>query len=204
MRRMIAFNIGLFVSLALSSPAQTQDNTIGSSFGFTVALGSQGSFSFVEFGVVLPRMGDSFTMGIRIRAMSSLNWVPILDRDMDPAAFHPVIIGGIVTLGGSSPLIHDAFRMYGASEILLGYTFTPYDSAIHGLPNLIGENLTFAVMGHFGMEVFTAPTLSVFLDCGGGFKNYFVEESRKTDPYVIAASWLGSGFGIRMGTRFYM
>ena len=89
MRRMIAFNIGLFVSLALSSPAQTQDNTIGSSFGFTVALGSQGSFSFAEFGVVLPRMGDSFTMGIKIRAMSSLNWVPILDRDMDPAAVSP-------------------------------------------------------------------------------------------------------------------
>ena len=41
----------------------------------------------------------------------------------------------------------------------------------------------------------------VFLDAGGGFKSLIGD---KQNPYVVASSWLGSGFGIKMGMRFYL
>lgn len=36
---------------------------------------------------------------------------------------------------------------------------------------------------------------------GGGFKSLLVED--RTNAYAVASSWLGSGFGIQMGSSFY-
>ena len=71
---------------------------------------------------------------------------------------------------------------------------------IYGTGNLVGENLTFGIIGYFGFEFFTTPKLSFFTDAGGGFKSMSGDE---TNQYVIAASWIGSGFSYRMGLRFY-
>ena len=48
---------------------------------------------------------------------------------------------------------------------------------------------------------FHGARLSACLDAGGGWKSIAGD---KANPYVIAGSWLGSGFGIRMGMRFYL
>jgi hypothetical protein len=84
-------------------------------------------------------------------------------------------------------------RMYGGMDILLGHSFTPYDSLIYGTGNLIGRNLTFALWGYYGLELFTADRISYCLDSGGGDKE---------NLYAMASSWLGSGFGIKTGMRF--
>jgi hypothetical protein len=111
-----------------------------------------------------------------------------------------MVASGVLSFGGVSPLLYGAVRMYGGTDLLLGYSFMPYDSAIYEVPNLIGDNLTFAILGYFGFEFFTAPRLSMFIDAGGGYKSMFGD---KSNPYVIASAWLGSGFAFRMGLRFY-
>lgn len=195
--------LGLVMTFVAGSAA-AQTTTSGRSLALTVALGSQGEFSYVEAGVVLPKIGEHLSLELKARAMSCLSWVPVLDPTLDPSAFHPVAVGGVVSVGGTSPMFRDLFRAYGAAELFVGYTFTPYDSAIHGVANLIGPNVTYAVFGSFGVELFTGTHTSVFIDSGGGFKNFLVDRARKTDPYVVAASWIGSGFGIRMGSKIYM
>ena len=174
----------------------------GASLALEVGMGTQGILSYEEVGVRLPLLGGGFSMALKARFLSSMTWATFTDsRTSQTVSLHPDIVGGVLSFGGTSPLLHGILRAHGAAEILLGYSFTPWDSAIYGVGNLIGDNFTFAVVGSFGIELFTTESLSVCLDAGGGWKSLFGE---KSNPYVIASSWLGSGFGIRMGMRFYL
>jgi hypothetical protein len=111
------------------------------------------------------------------------------------------VIGGAVSFGGYSPLFYDCVRMYGGVDLFIGHSFTPYDSWFRQTGNLIGDNLTYAALGFFGLEFFTSPHMSIILDAGGGFKSLFGD---KKNQYAIASGWLGSGFGIKMGVRYYL
>ena len=71
---------------------------------------------------------------------------------------------------------------------------------IHGTGNPVGRNLTYGVVGRFGIELFTTRRVSMHLDAGGGFKSV---SGGKANQYPIASSWLGSDFGIRTGTSSY-
>jgi len=174
----------------------------GNSLGLEFSIGTQGIMSFEEVGVRLPMIGGSFFIDLKARLLSSLTWATFINMQTGTSvSFHPDVVGGVVSFGGVSPMLFDSLRMYGESDIFLGYSFMPWDSALYGVGNLIGDNLTYAIWGCFGFELFTAPSLSVFLDAGGGFKSL---SGDKTNPYVIASSWLGSGFGIKMGMRFYL
>jgi len=97
--------------------------------------------------------------------------------------------------------VNDELRVYGGGDLLLGYSFTPYDSYAYGVDNLIPPNLTFGAWGHFGVEYFLGEASSVYIQSGGGFKSLIVED--KSNAYAVASSWLGSGFGIQMGSCFY-
>lgn len=105
-----------------------------------------------------------------------------------------------VYFGGASPMLHDLFRARGGTDILLGYTFTPYDTFAYNTGNLIGDNIAFGVTGFLGLELFTGERTSIYFDAGGGFKMHTGNEE---NPYVIASSWLGSGFMLRVGMTFY-
>jgi len=191
----------VLLTAGVSTHAFTEEVN-GDSPGLEFGMGTQGILSFEEFGVRFPMIGESFFIEVKARLLSSLTWATFINLQTgDTVSFHPDVIGGVVSFGGVSPMIHDMLRMYGQSDILLGYSFMPWDSAIYGVGNLIGENLTFAIWGCFGLELFTAKSLSVFLDAGGGFKTLFGD---RQNPYVVASSWLGSGFGIKMGMRFYL
>ena len=173
---------------------------LGDSLGLQVGIGVQGSLSYFECGVILPPIGDRVSIGLKARGMSSVTWATFIHKDGRSVSFHPVVVGGVVSVGGASPLFDETYRMYGGMDFLLGYSFTPYDSLIYKTGNLIGPNLTFGVWGYGGIEVFTAQKLSYCLDSGGGFKTLFGD---KKNLYAIGSSWLGSGFGIRTGLRTY-
>jgi hypothetical protein len=191
----------VLLAAGVCTPAFTEEAQ-GKSLGLEFSMGTQGILSFEEIGVRLPMIGDSSYIGLKARLLSSLTWATFTNMQTgDSVSFHPDVIGGVVSFGGVSPMIHGVLRMYGQSDILLGYSFMPWDSAIYGVGNLVGDNLTFAIWGCFGLELFTAKSLSVFLDAGGGFKTVFGD---KQNLYVVASSWLGSGFGIKMGMRFYL
>ena len=170
-------------------------------FGITIGAGLAGSLSYFEVGVMLPKINDKVFVDVKLRWMSSITWVTFVNMETsETVSFHPVVVGAVVSVGTIAPLVNDEFRVYGGSDILLGYSFTPYDSLAYGVGNLITPNLTFGVWGHFGFDYFTSDTSSIYIQSGGGFKSLLVED--KTNAYAVASSWLGSGFGIQMGSRF--
>ena len=194
---------GLFITFAFFLLLITASNCFsqGETFAFQFSMGFQGSLSFFEVGVRTPTLGDSVFLGVKARIMSSITWATFIHQNGESVSFHPVVVGGIITCGGSSPFIDDRFRMYGATDVMLGWSFTPYDSLIYKTGNLIGPNLTFGIWGYYGAEVFTAEKIAYYVDAGGGYKSL---KGDKTNMYVIASSWLGSGFGIKSGMRFYL
>ena len=170
-------------------------------FGLQIGAGIAGSMSYFEVGVILPKIDGKLFIDVKARWMSSITWVTFVNMETsETVSFHPVVVGAVVSVGTVGPLVNDEFRVYGGSDILLGYSFTPYDSLAYGIGNLIPPNLTFGVWGHFGFDYFTSDTTSIYIQSGGGFKSLLVED--KTDAYAVASSWLGSGFGIEMGSRF--
>ena len=209
MRKSSVMTVAVLLAACLGTPAFSDEERgaqeipgPGKSLGLAFSIGTQGILSFEEIGVRLPTIGSSFFIEVKARLLSSLTWATFIDmRTGDSVSLHPDVIGGVVSFGGVSPMIHGALRMYGQSDVFLGYSFMPWDSAIYGVGNLIGDNLTFAIWGCFGVELFTTDALSVFIDAGGGFKSLFGD---KTNRYVVASSWLGSGFGIKMGMRLYL
>lgn len=190
----------ILINLSFIIIADT-DDVSGSGFNLEITTGLQGSLSFAQFGVNLPQFIKHFIIGLKFRGMSSLTWATFIDYNTnDSVSFHPVVLAGIISFGGCGDIIKNLFRTYGSCEILLGYSFTPYDSAIYNVDNLIGDNLTFGIFGTFGLEFFTGKTLSVYVESGGGFKTIKGDD---TNQYVIASSWLGSGVTFRMGAKIY-
>lgn len=195
-------------ALAVASAAYADEAAIGGlgekagrSLALEFGLGTQGILSYEEVGVRLPRIGKASFVSIKARLASSLTWATFRDLNTGTTvSVHPDVIAGVLSFGGVSPFVSGPVRMYGACDVLLGYSFTPWDSLIYGIGNLIGTNLTYGLLGYFGIELFTTPSMSVHLDAGGGFKSIHGD---KGNPYLIASSWLGSGFGIRMGMWFY-
>ena len=193
-------------SIQLETLSDNKDSSnqqkYGNSFGFEMSMGIQGSLSVFQLGILFPKINGHLFLDIKARFCSSLTWATFIHMETEEwVSFHPVVAAGIISFGGCSPVIYDCLRMYGGTDLLLGYSFTPYDSAIYETGNLIGDNLTFAILGYFGFELFTAPKIAVFLDAGGGYKSIFGD---KENLYVIASSWLGSGFGFKMGMRFFI
>ena len=174
----------------------------GNTLGFVLGAGIAGSMSYFEFGVMLPKINDKVFVDIKVRWMSSITWATFVNMETsETVSFHPVVVGAVVSVGTVGPLVRDELRVYGGSDILLGYSFTPYDSLAYGVGNLIPPNLTFGVWGHFGFDYFLSEESSIYVQSGGGFKSLLIED--KTNAYAVASSWLGSGFGIQMGSRFY-
>lgn len=192
----------LLMALAVCIASSTVNGVPANGFGITIGAGIAGSLSFFEVGVMLPKINDTVFVDIKLRWMSSITWVTFVNMETsETVSFHPVVVGAVVSVGTVGPLMNDEFRVYGGSDILLGYSFTPYDSLAYDVGNLIPPNLTFGVWGHFGFDYFTSDTSSIYVQSGGGFKSLFVED--KKNAYAVASSWLGSGFSIQMGSRFH-
>ena len=197
MRPTLVLAIVVLVFLASGSSLRAQESAVALQF----SIGIQGSLSFAEAGIVFPSLGNNAYVGLKARIMSSLTWATFIHQDGESVSLHPVVVGGIITVGGASPMLEEVYRMYGGMDFLLGYTFTPYDSGIYKTGNLVGKNLTFALWGYYGLELFTDQRVSYFVDSGGGFKSMFCD---KDNLYAVASSWLGSGFGIKTGMRVYL
>ena len=201
MKKIILIICLLSLNIVLNAEAESNSQQ-GLGLNLEITTGLQGSLSFAQIGINLPQFIGHFIIGLKFRAMSSLIWATFIHYDTkESVSFHPVVLAGILSFGGCGDMIKDLFRSYGSCEVLLGYSFTPYDSAIYNVNNLIGDNLTIGIFGTFGLEFFLSKTISVFSESGGGFKTLLVEN--KKDLYVIASSWLGSGVTFRMGAKIY-
>lgn len=176
---------------------------LGEGLGFEVSTGGRGAMSFVELGVLMPQLFGHMTSGLKLTAMSATSWVTFNNLETREAiTLHPVILGGVLSLGGTSEVVRDFVRVHGGVELLIGTTLTPYESYFYQRDNLIGDNLTYGIFGVFGLELFTRDNLAFFIDGGGGFRSYRVED--KDDIAAVAAGWIGSGYLIKVGTRFYL
>lgn len=172
------------IAAVCSGLAVYAETAPGSTVALQIGIGTQGILSYQEVGVRFPVGSGGFSIAAKARLLSSLTWATFVNRDTGQAvSFHPDVVGGVLSFGGRSPLVGGVLRARGATDILLGYSFTRWDSAIYGIGNLIGDNLTFALIGSFGVELFAAPRVSVCLDAGGGWKSLFGD---KANPYVIA------------------
>jgi len=191
----------LLAALVVCAGVSAESAVPTNGFGITIGAGLAGSLSFFEVGVTLPKINDTVSVDVKLRWMSSITWVTFVNMESsETVSFHPVVVGVVVSVGSIGPLLDGAFRVYGGSDFLLGYSFTPYDSLVYGVSNLIPPNLTYGIWGHFGFDYFTSDTSSIYIQSGGGYKGLLVED--KTNAYAVASSWLGCGFGIQMGSRF--
>ena len=169
-----------------------------------IGAGIAGSLSYFEVGISMPKINEKVFIDVKARWMSAITWATFVNMETsETVSFHPVVVAGVVSVGTVGPLVNDELRIYGGSDLLLGYSFTPYDSFAYGVGNLLPPNLTFGVSGYFGFEYFLSEKSSIYVQSGGGFKSLLVEDEKKTDPYVVASSWLGSGFNFQMGSNFY-
>ncbi|MBI9106976.1 MAG: hypothetical protein JEZ04_09550 [Spirochaetales bacterium] len=174
----------------------------GTGWGWQFGTGMSGSLSYFETGVMFPRINETVFINAKLRAMSAITWTNFTNMNTgESVSFHPVVLGGLISVGGGSPMIEDHLKVYGGSDIFIGYSMTPYDSLFYQVDNLFPPNITFGIWGHFGLEFFTSEKNSIFIQSGGGYKSMFVED--KTNPYAVAGSWPGSGFGIEMGSNIY-
>ncbi len=191
----------VFLLVMKGGVAYSQEEKPGGSFCLEADMGSMGILSLFEAGCSFEPVPGSFFIRVKARMASSLTWATYIPMDgSEPVSFHPVLAAGVVSFGGYSPLIRSSFRMYGGTDLLVGYSFTPYEDLILDTGNLIGDNVSMGVFGYFGAELFTAKDLSVFIEAGGGFKTLSGDDE---NLYAVASSWLGSGFGIRTGIRWY-
>ena len=179
---------------------RTTESEPGSALGLEFGAGIQGIYSLFEAGVTLPRIGKNFGIGLKARYLSGLTYATYIDTAGKYVSFHPCVVGGAISMGGNSPLFHDLLRAYGAFELTLGYSFTPWDDLVYHTGNLIGPNLTYIASGVCGMELFTSRKVAFFIETGGGFKSL---KGDKSNRYVGASGWLGSGVTSRMGVRVY-
>jgi len=202
----MAVAMGAVLSVASASYAEDAatggvDPEAGRTLALEFGIGTQGILSYEEVGVRFPLIGKASFASVKVRLASSLTWATFTDLGTgQTVSLHTDVIAGVLSFGGVSPFVLGSVRMYGACDLPLGYTFTQWDILVYGTGNLVGPNLTYGVLGYFGIELFTTPKISVHLDAGGGFKSVSGDEGNQ---YLIASSWLGSGFGIRMGMRFY-
>lgn len=191
----------LLLAMTVCIASSTGSAVPADGLGITIGAGLAGSLSFFEVGVILPKINDTVCVDVKLRWMSSITWVTFVNMETsETISFHPVVVGAVVSVGTIGPLLDDEFRVYGRSDFLLGYSFTPYDSLAYGVSNLIPPNLTYGVWGHFGFDYFTSDTSSIYIQSGGGYKGLLVED--KKNAYAVASGWLGCGFGIEMGSRF--
>ena len=197
MKRFLFF---ILVLLCLSSLSFAQAN--GNGIGFEFGAGIAGILSYFEAGLVMPKINEKVFIDIKARWMSAITWTTFVNMETgETVSFHPVVAGGVISVGTVGPLINGELRVYGGSDILLGHSFTPYDSLAYGVGNLLPPNLTYGVWGYLGFEYFLSDKSSIYVQSGGGYKGMLVEN--KNDAYAVASSWIGSGFGFRMGAKFY-
>jgi len=201
-RLLIASIVFMILTKSFSQTPNNKDTSSFKKFGFEVSTGLQGSLSFAQVGLNYFPKNQSFWISSKIRGMSSITWVTFINQDtQESVSFHPTVIAGIFTFGGSSMTRERIYRAYGYAEILIGHTFTPYDSYFYDEPNLVGINITYGIFGIFGMEFYTSEKVSLIIESGGGFKSMIINE--KENQYAIATSWIGSGVTLRMGTIIY-
>jgi hypothetical protein len=131
-----------------AAPSAGEQTGREATVGLELSIGTQGIMSFEEVGVRLPMNGGSFFIDLKARFLSSLTWATFINMQTGKSvSFHPDAVGGVVSFGGACPMLYGILRMYGESDIFLGYSFMPWDSALYGVGNLIGDNLTYAIWG---------------------------------------------------------
>ena len=193
----------LIISNVIAFPQASDSISTKRNIGFEISTGLQGSLSFAQIGVNYSPSKYNFRIGVKFREMSSITWVTFIDMETkESVSFHPFILAGILTMGGSSMQWKNNFRVYGYSEILIGHSSTPYDSYFYDEPNLIGKNVTYGIFGLFGIEFLASKRMSLFIESGGGYKSMAVDDEK--NQYVIASGWIGSGVTLRMGTIIYL
>jgi len=170
--------------------------------GFELGTGLYGSLSFFEAGVIFPQLFPNMRSSLKLVGMSSITWASFTNLETgESVSLHPMVFGGVFSIGGHSPMYHGFMRVYGGAELLLGTTLTLYDSYFYERDNLIGDNVTYGVFGFFGAELFTSPHGAFFVEGGGGFKSLRVAEE---NAYAVTSAWLGSGVTLRVGSRFFL
>jgi hypothetical protein len=53
---------------------------LGDTPGFEFGIGMQGAFSYMEAGVVLPKIAGSLFLSLKARAMSSFTWATFINQ----------------------------------------------------------------------------------------------------------------------------
>ena len=108
MKKRFLFAVGVIVLMAGSVCLSAQEGPVALQF----SMGTQGSLSFFEAGVVFPSLGESVFVGLKARIMSSLTRATSIHRNGASVSFHPVVACCVDSSGGFKSLLCDRSNMY--------------------------------------------------------------------------------------------
>jgi len=171
----------------------------GTEPGFEIFGFLQGGYSGGSIGFVFPKIQTKLvhiTMGLRATYFGG--FVPITVTDSDGTLYYtPMLVTGSFWMTYGSPLLFNFMKFYGGFEINVGHTFSPTDV------NRYKTNVTVGGVTFGGIEFFTSKWASVFLEVGGGPMSV-ITDSNNSFVKGQPNQWYGSGFMMRMGSRFFI
>lgn len=164
---------------------RTVTSEVGTGPGLEMAGGWHGSLAFVEGGVRLPRILRHLTSGLKLSLAGSNAAAAFTNLETGQTmSLRPLVLGGTISLGGSSDLMLDMFRPYGGVDLFVGTTVTPH-AFLNRDETMIGSNLTYGWMGTVGIELLTSEHWSTFFEAGGGSMSLMTIEE---DRFSVASS----------------
>ena len=77
----------------------------GGGIGFQFGTGIAGSMSYLEIGLIMPKIKEKVFINIKVRAMSAITWTTFVNKDTnETASFHPVVVGALLGVGSVGPM----------------------------------------------------------------------------------------------------
>ena len=168
----------------------------GSYFSGSLGVFTPKILSFLNFGMKLYYMQNYYTRYLITLENYNRNW--------------PSLLMGSFAINLGLPLVFNHTRLYGGVEFIMGFPVGDYviveENSVKKDPDShsFGRYLIQSVYGYGGVEIYATNWFAFFTEIGGGAMFQLNTTGEKNDPIVTEDMPAGSGFMLKIGTRFYI
>jgi regulator of replication initiation timing len=194
------------INKADSNKPAVQKVQWGKGAALEISGGLQAIYTQVHIGIIFPKINNILILGLKFDYSQSISPYNYFDKKDDTITkVFPSIISLTSSIGATTPLYFNFMRFYGIGEVFTGYKIR--DSRVDS-ENIV--TAAFGVFGFAGLEIYFSPIVCFYIETGGGWLGFydFAIRDNKDSNYNVDRGELyneigGSGFGFRIGMRFY-